>query len=175
MPSLNNQAPGVSDQPPDDAAHASQSANRDAPQSEASPSTPTPRLGVIVSVDTRGRHELLRLAAGLAASLQGPTGAAIAQAIALLSIEPAPIERVVTSACDLGVVALVDGMLFALGRRAYLESMGIRPHVAEVRVAERIERSGDRAFFVVAVARAHCVGVFGLPNRRERPDIAPAG
>jgi hypothetical protein len=85
------------------------------------------------------------------------------KAIADMGIEQAPVERVVTTVKDVGAIALVDGVLFALGRHSFLEDIGVRPHMAEVRVAERIERSGAIAFFVVAVARAHCLGVIGAP------------
>ena len=123
-----------------------------------------PRLGTLAPVDPRGRHELLRLAAGLAPLLHGAAGDGISHAIAAQGIEPAHVERVVSSVKDAGVIALIDGTLYALGRLSYLEGIGIRPRLAELRVAERIERTGDSAYFVVAVARAHCLGVFGAPG-----------
>lgn len=154
--------------------------NREA--ADASPHTsdsaeetqPEPRLGTLAPVDPRGRHELLRLAAGLAPLLHGPTGVAISQAIAAQGVEPAHVERVVSGIKDAGVIALIDGTLFALGRLTFLEGIGIRPRLAELRVAERIERTGDSAYFVVAVARAHCLGVFGAPGDTWRADSSPA-
>ncbi len=123
---------------------------------------PAGALSVITPVDPRGRHELLRLAAGLAPSLHSPTGAALAHAISALGVKPAFVERVVTSVRDVGAIALVDGALFALGRRSFLDDIGARPQLAEARVAERIERAGARAYFVVAVARGQCIGVIGV-------------
>lgn len=131
-------------------------------------------LGVIAPVDPRGHHELLRLAAGLAPLLHGPTGDAILEATTALGIEPAHIERVVSSLKEHGVIALVGGVLYALGTRGFLEDIGVRPRLAEVRVAERIERAGDVPFFVVAVARAHCLGVFGAPTLPDQPDFTSA-
>lgn len=163
----------------DDSMHAPKFMRGDAPNHVAPSAhlalpTPSPvqslpsrqplRLGDVTPVDPRGRHELLRLAAGLAPLLHSPTGDAIVEATGGLGIEPARVERVVTSLRDSGVIALVDGVLYALGKRSFLEDIGIRPHMAETRVAERIERSGGVPYFVVAVARANCLGVFGAPN-----------
>lgn len=131
-------------------------------------------LGAIAPVDPRGRHELLRLAGGLAPFLHSATGDAIVEATIAQGIEPAHIERVVSSLRDHGVIALVDGVLYALGRRSFLEDIGVRPRMAELRVAERIERTGDTPYFIVAVARAHCLGVFGAPYQDDRPDPAAA-
>ncbi len=150
--------------PRNEPAQVSEHATLDPSQSAPSQSL---RLGAIAPVDPRGHHELLRLAAGLAQHLHGPTGDAIVTATKALGIEPAHIERVVSSLREQGVIALVDGILYALGRQSYLEDMGVRPRVAEMRVAERIERSGDVPYFIVAVARAHCLGVFGAPNESE--------
>ena len=133
-----------------------------------------PRLGALAPADPRGRHELLRLAAGLAPQLHGPTGDQIAQATTAMGIEPAHVERVVSSVRDAGVIALIDGTLYALGRHSFLEDIGVRPRLAEMRVAERIERSGDLAYFIVAIARAHCLGVFGAPSNAWRTEIPPA-
>lgn len=135
---------------------------------------PEQHLGAIAPVDPRGHHELLRLAAGLAPFLHGPTGDAIVEATTALSIEPAHIERVVSSLKEHGVIALVGGVLYALGTRGFLEDIGVRPRQAEIRVAERIERAGDVPYFVVAVARAHCLGVFGAPSLPDQPDVASA-
>lgn len=135
---------------------------------------PEQHLGAVAPVDPRGHHELLRLAAGLAPFLHGPTGDAIVEATAALGIEPAHIERVVSSLKEHGVIALVGGVLYALGTRGFLEDIGVRPRLAEVRVAERIERTGDVPFFVVAVARAHCLGVFGAPTLPDQPDFTSA-
>lgn len=142
-----------------------------AAQALPTPSAGQARLGIIASIDPRGRHEFLRLAAGLAPQLHGPTGDTIVEAITGMGIEPARIERVVTSLKEVGVIALVDGVLYALGRRNFLEDIGIRPHLAELRLAERIERSGDVAYFVVAVARANCLGVLGAPSSSDALDI----
>ena len=130
------------------------------------------RLGAVAPVDPRGHHELLRLAAGLAPYLHGPTGDAIVEATTALGIEPAHIERVVSSLKEHGVIALVGGVLYALGTRGFLEDIGVRPRLAEVRVAERIERAGEVPFFIVAVARAHCLGVFGAPTLADQPDMS---
>jgi cation transport ATPase len=123
---------------------------------------PSGALSVIAPVDSRGHHELLRLAAGLAPALHSPAGDALEQAIIALGVKPAPVERMVTSVRDIGAIALVDGALVALGRRSFLDDIGVRPRIAEVRVAERIERLGACAYFVVAVARGHCIGVIGV-------------
>jgi len=136
--------------------------------------TPEHHLGAVAPVDPRGHHELLRLAAGLAPYLHGPTGDAIVEATTALGIEPAHIERVVSSLKEHGVIALVGGVLYALGTRGFLEDIGVRPRLAEVRVAERIERAGDIPYFIVAVARAHCLGVFGAPNQPDLSDYAAA-
>ncbi len=144
------------------------------PSVRALETQPEPRLGMLAPVERRGRHELLRLAAGLAPLLHGPTGAAISQAIAAQGVEPAHVERVVSSVKDAGVIALIDGTLYALGRLSFLEGIGIRPRLAEMRVAERIERTGDSAYFVVAIARAHCLGVFGAPGDERRTDSSHA-
>jgi cation transport ATPase len=174
MTSLDDSTTGSNVRPREGAADISQRAALDTPLAEARQSDHEQRLGIIAPVDPRGRHELLRLAAGLAPFLHSANGAAIAKAAAALDIEPAHIERVVSSQKDLGVIALVDGVLYALGRQSFLEDIGVRPHVAEVRVAERIERSGEMAYFIVAVARAHCLGVFGAPSQPEQPDSAGA-
>ena len=134
----------------------------DAPALTKPEDAPSGTLSVIAPVDSRGHHELLRLAAGLAPSLHSPAGDALEQAIIALGVKPAPIERVVTSVRDIGAIALVDGALFALGRQSFLDDIGVRPRIAEVRVAERIERTGARAYFVVAVARGNCIGVIGV-------------
>lgn len=141
---------------------------RDQPLATAAEGAPAGMLSVIAPVDPRGRHELLRLTAGLAPSLHGPIGDALAQAISALGVKPAPVERVVTSVREAGAIALVDGALFALGRRSFLDDIGVRPQMAEVRVAERIERSGGSAYFVVAIARGHCIGVIGV-RAEQRP------
>ncbi|HEY8325825.1 MAG: hypothetical protein ACHQ1E_12040 [Ktedonobacterales bacterium] len=125
-----------------------------------------PHLSAIVPVDPRGRHELLRLAAALAPSLEGPMGDFIAASIAALGIAPAHVERVVATVPDGGSIALVDDTLVALGRRCFLETIGIRLNRADERAAERIEAGGDLAYFVVAVARTHCLGVIGAPDLR---------
>lgn len=174
MTSLDDSTISSNVQPREGSADATQRVSLDTTPTGARQSDHEQRLGIIAPVDPRGRHELLRLAAGLAPFLHSATGSAIAQAAASLDIEPAHIERVVTSQRDLGVIALVDGVLYALGRQSFLEDIGVRPHVAEVRVAERIERSGEMAYFIVAIARAHCLGVFGAPSQPERPDSAAA-
>ncbi len=115
-------------------------------------------------VDPRGEHELLRIAAGLAPCLNGPTGQRLARALAASEVEPVQVERVVSSQRDLGVLALVDGALYVLGRTSFLEDIGVRPRQAELRVAERIERAGETAFFIVAIARTHCLGVVAAPG-----------
>lgn len=124
------------------------------------------RLGAIIPVDPRGRHELLRLAAGLALALPGPIGELIAHDAAKLDVAPAYVERGVVSVPDRGVIALVDGTLVALACRCFLETVGVRLNRAELRVAERIENSGDLAFYVVSMARARCLGVIGVPDVR---------
>lgn len=130
------------------------------------PGLPEPHLSAIVPVDPRGRHELLRLAAALAPSLQGPMGDFIAASIAALGIAPAHMDRVVATVPDGGAIALVDDTLVVLGRRLFLETIGVRLNRAELRAAERIEADGDLAYFVVAIARAHCLGVVGAPDLR---------
>lgn len=124
------------------------------------------RLRAIIPVDPRGRHELLRLTAGLASALPGPIGALIARDVAEFDIVPAHVERAVVSVPDRGIIALVDDTLVALACRSFLETVGVRLNLAELRVAERIENSGDLAFYVVSLARAHCLGVIGVPNVR---------
>jgi cation transport ATPase len=133
-----------------------------APPAAEPESVPSGALSVIAPVDSRGHHELLRLAAGLAPALHSPAGDALEQAIIALGVKPAPVERMVTSVRDIGAIALVDGALFALGSRSFLDDIGVRPRIAEVRMAERIERPGARAYFVVAVARGNCIGVIGV-------------
>ncbi|HEX8730154.1 MAG TPA: hypothetical protein VF739_16095 [Ktedonobacterales bacterium] len=130
------------------------------------PGLPEPHLSAIVPVDPRGRHELLRLAAALAPSLQGPMGNFITASIATLGIAPAHVDRVVATLPDSGSIALVDDTLVTLGRRLFLETIGVRLNRADLRAAERIEADGDLAYFVVAVARAHCLGVIGAPDLR---------
>ena len=141
---------------------AQQRTARDQSLTMAPDGAPAGALSVIAPVDPRGRHELLRLAAGLAPSLHSPSGAALADAICAMGVKPATVERVVSSVRDAGALALVDGALFALGRRRFLDDIGARPHLAELRVAERIERAGACAYFVVAVARGQCIGVIGV-------------
>lgn len=170
MTSLDDSSNSAKLQRPDGAAQASPHATLDTSLAQAHDAASQQHLGAIAPVDPRGRHELLRLAAGLAPFLHGATGDAIVEATAAMGVEPAHIERVVSSLKEHGVIALVDGVLFALGTRSFLEDIGVRPRVAEVRVAERIERAGDVPYFVVAVARAHCLGVFGAPNAPEQPD-----
>lgn len=120
--------------------------------------------GAIVPVDPRGRHELVRLAAGLGLRLPGAIGEQIAHDAATLGIAPARVERVVVSVPDRGIIALVDDALVALACRCFLEIIGVRLNRAELRVAERIENAGDRAFFVVSIARGHCLGVIGVSD-----------
>lgn len=134
----------------------------------ATPSSAIPltwSLGIVAPTDPRGRHELLRLTAGLAPYLYGSTGDAIVAGIAALGIEPAHVERVVSSLKEYGVIALVNGVLYALGVRSFLEDIGLHPRQADLRIAERIERSGDTPFYLVAIARTHCIGVIGGPKR----------
>jgi cation transport ATPase len=126
---------------------------------------PTWSLGIVAPTDPRGRHELLRLTAGLAPYLYGSTGDTIVAGIAALGIEPVHVERVVSSMREYGVIAIVNGVLYALGVRSFLEDIGLHPHQADLRIAERIERAGDTPFFVVAIARTHCIGVLGGPSR----------
>ncbi|HEX8731786.1 MAG TPA: hypothetical protein VF725_06960 [Ktedonobacterales bacterium] len=133
---------------------------------------PRASLGAVVPIDPRGRHDLLRLAGGLAHGLHSPTGDAIAAGVVATGIEPAPVERVVSSLKGYGVIALVGGILYALGVRDFMRDIGVRPHDAELRVADRIERAGDIAFFVVAIARAHCVGVIGAPRQSDAPNTS---
>jgi hypothetical protein len=90
----------------------------------------------------------------------------IAASIAALGIAPAHVERVVASVPDGGAIALVDDTLVALGRRYFLETIGVRLNRADLRAVERIESDGDLAYLVVAVARAHCLGIIGAPDLR---------
>ena len=90
----------------------------------------------------------------------------IAASIAALGIAPAHVDRVVATLPDSGSIALVDDTLVTLGRRLFLDTIGVRLNRADLRAAERIEADGDLAYFVVAVARAHCVGVIGAPDLR---------
>lgn len=145
------------------------SESSEAPPMRAPNGSPRWSLGAVIPTDPRGRHELLRLAGGLARGLHGPTGDAITAGVSAVGVEPATVERVVSSLKDYGVIALVNGVLYALGMRAFLEDIGVRPREAELRIAERIERAGDTPFFVVAVARAHCLGVFGAPRQIKPP------
>lgn len=141
------------------------SESSEAPPVRASNGSPHWSLGAVIPTDPRGRHELLRLAGGLARGLHSPTGDAITAGVTAVGVEPATVERVVSSLKDYGVIALVNGVLYALGMRAFLQDIGVRPREAELRIAERIERAGDTPFFVVAVARAHCLGIFGAPRQ----------
>ena len=170
MSSLDDSSNIAKTQRRDGAAQASPPATLGTPMAQSHEVVSDQHLGAIAPVDPRGRHELLRLAAGLAPFLHGATGDAIVEATTTMGIEPAHIERVVSSLKEHGVIALVDGVLYALGTRSFLEDIGVRPRLAEVRVAERIERTGDVPYFVVAVARAHCLGVFGAPYLPELPD-----
>lgn len=121
-----------------------------------------PNLTVVAPVEPRGWRELLRLAIGLAQRLPGEQGYHIAEAADALHIPPARVDRVVSAAADSGALAVVEGRLLALGRRSFLRELGIKPQVAEARVADRIERSGDVALFVAAVARGRILGVLGV-------------
>lgn len=121
-----------------------------------------PNITMVAPVEPRGWRELLRLATGLAKGLPGETGRHVAEAADALRIQPAHVDRVVTAAADSGALAIVEGRLLALGGRLFLRELGIKPQVAEVRVADRIERSGDVALFVVAVARGRILGVLGV-------------
>ena len=125
------------------------------------------RLSAIVPVEPRGRHELVRLAAGLAPALPGLIGELIARQAEEMNIAPARVERVVVSVPDRGVIALVDDALVALACRGFLEIIGVRLNRAELRVAERIENDGNLAFFVISIARGHCLGVIGVPHVRS--------
>lgn len=173
MASLDDSNNQTKPQRSDGAAQAPVSAPFDTTVAQAKRAVSEQRLGAVAPVDPRGHHELLRLAAGLAPYLHGPTGDAIAEATAALGIEPAHIERVVSSLKEHGVIALVGGVLYALGTRGFLEDIGVRPRLAEVRVAEKIERSGDIPYFIVAVARAQCLGVFGAPSQPDQSDDTP--
>jgi cation transport ATPase len=121
-----------------------------------------PHITMVAPVEPRGWRELLRLATGLAERLPGEMGRHIVGAAEALRIQPAHVDRVVTAAADSGALAIVEGRLLALGGRLFLRELGIKPQVAEVRVADRIERSGDIAMFVVAVARGRVLGVLGV-------------
>lgn len=121
-----------------------------------------PGITTVIPVEPRGWRELLRLATGLAQRLPGETGRQIADAAEALRIQPAHVDRVVTAAADSGALAIVEGRLLALGGKLFLRELGIKPQVAEARVADRIERSGDVALFVVAVARGRILGVLGV-------------
>ena len=121
-----------------------------------------PDITMVAPVEPRGWRELLRLATGLAQRLPGEMGRHIAEAAEALHIQPAHVDRVVTVAADSGALAIVEGRLLALGGRPFLRELGIKPQVAEARVADRIERSGDVALFVVAVARGRILGVLGV-------------
>ena len=170
MTSLDDFTNSAKSQRPDGAGQSSPHATLDTTMAQAQEAASQQHLGTIAPVDPRGQHELLRLAAGLAPFLHGVTGDAIVEATTAMGVEPARIERVVSSLKEHGVIALVDGVLYALGTRSFLEDIGVRPRGAEVRVAERIERAGDVPYFIGAVARAHCLGVFGAPNMPEQPD-----
>lgn len=146
----------------------------DPPTTASSLAQPTWSLGIVAPTDPRGRHELLRLTAGLAPYLYGSSGDAIVTEIAALGIEPAHVERVVSSLKEYGVIALVNGVLYALGVRSFLEDIGLHPRQADLRIAERIERAGDTPFFVVAIARTHCIGVVGGPGRVNSFTHAPS-
>lgn len=124
------------------------------------------RLSAIIPVEPRGRHELMRLAAGLAPALPGLIGELIGREAMEMGIAPAHVERVVVSVPDRGIIALVDDALVALACRGFLEIIGVRLNRAELRVAERIENAGDLVFYVVSIARGHCLGVIGVPNVR---------
>lgn len=127
-------------------------------------------LSEVVPTDPHDRHQLLRLAGGLALALHGPLGDAIAASVTSVGVTPATVERVVSSLRDYGVIALINGVLYALGVRAYLQDIGLRPRDTELRTAERIERTGATPFFVVAVARAQCLGVIGAPRHTNPSD-----
>ncbi len=121
-----------------------------------------PDITMVAPVEPRGWRELLRLATGLAQPLPSGPGRHLAEAVEALRIQPAHVDRVVTVAADYGALAIVEGRLLALGGRSFLRELGIKPQVAEARVADRIERSGDVALFVVAVARGKILGVLGV-------------
>ena len=121
-----------------------------------------PRLAT--PVDPRSEHELLRLAAGMAPYLNSPTGQRLTDALAARDVTPALVERIVASAKDSGVIAIIEGALYALGRPTFVADIGVSPHQAELRVAERIQRAGATPFLVVAVARTHCLGVLAAPG-----------
>jgi hypothetical protein len=121
-----------------------------------------PNITMVAPVESRGWRELLRLATGLAERIPGEVGRHVAEAADALRIQPAHVDRVVTAAADSGALAIVEGRLLALGGRLFLRELGIKPQVAEVRLADRIERSGDVALFVVAVARGRILGVLGI-------------
>jgi hypothetical protein len=119
-------------------------------------------ITLVAPVEPRGWRELLRLATGLALGMPGMTGQRVAEAAEALRIQPARVDRVVVAVTDSGALAIVEGRLLALGGRLFLRELGIKPQVAEARVADRIERSGDVALFVVAVARGRILGVLGV-------------
>jgi cation transport ATPase len=121
-----------------------------------------PELVAVVPIEDRGRHELLRLAAALAAHLPGRYAAALVAAAGALGIQPARVEEVLSTAEDRGIVARIEGRTVALGRQDYLAELGVQPRLAEQHAAERVEVGRTAAWFVVALEGAHCLGILGV-------------
>jgi cation transport ATPase len=123
------------------------------------------RVTAVIPVEDRGRHELLRLAAGLGAYLRPEYGEAIEAAARSEDIAPAHVETVMICDVGQGAVARVEGRHLALGRYGYLVQLGLVPKPAEVHVARHIEATGNVALYLMVVEDGHCLGILGVEIR----------
>jgi cation transport ATPase len=130
-------------------------------------SAPTLRARVIavIPVEDRGRHELLRLAAGLGEYLQPEFAAALTAAARSEDILPAHVEPVIVQDALQGVLARVEERHLALGRYGNLLQLGLVPKAAEVHVARRIAAAGNTALYLMVVEDGHCIGLIGIEMR----------
>lgn len=131
-------------------------------------STPTTHARVIAifPVEDHGRHELLRLAAGLGEHLQPEYAAALAEAAQKENIIPAQVEDVTTYHDSLGVAARVENRHLALGQYPYLLQLGLAPMAADVHLARRIAAAGNTALYLMVVEDNRCLGLIGIEVRK---------
>lgn len=123
------------------------------------------RVIAIFPVEDRGRHELLRLAAGLGEHLQPDYASALAEAAQKENIIPAQVEDVTTYEGSQGVAARVEDRQLALGQYPYLLQLGLAPMATDVHIARRIVAAGNIALYLMVVEDNRCLGLIGLDVR----------
>lgn len=123
------------------------------------------RVTAVIPIEDRGRHELLRLAAGLGEYLQPEFAKALATAAHDEDITPAQVETVTTYDATQGVLARVEERQLALGRYSYLVQFALVPKAAEVHVARHIAAIGNTPLYLMVVEDNRCLGLISIEMR----------